>query len=124
VASTSRSRGEFVVKLIEYGVVTHSLHSLLSLVTIVVCFALTSGIPVYSTPGEPVALGKITALSILLLLGVALAEILWRLGRATQVKTKRKITSTTEHSNKVLVAILVLAVIATCYLLICFYRAY
>jgi len=118
-------RGEIITKLMEYGVLQHSLYRGLFTVGIAVYFVIASGIPVYSTVlREPGALGKVMLLVLLLLLSAVLAEISCRAELAAQAKTRRKRVSRSDFTARIYTLLIVLAVIVVSYVLISVYRVY
>ncbi len=118
-------RDEVITKLMEYGILQHSLYKGLFVVGIVIYFLVVAGIPVYTTVlRDPGVLGKMTLLALMLLLSAVLAEIVQHAVYTTQAKIKRKKTSQLELRSRILMILTVFAIIVMCYVLICIYRVY
>jgi len=122
-----KERVGLVARLVEYGLLVTVLHRGLLMVGSVLYFTVVSGILIYTIAvNEPLALGKITLLSLLLLLSTILAKLIPSPAHTFKlVETKKKRGSSIRESPLIVISLLIiLVIVALSYTVMCFFRVY
>lgn len=117
----------FVTRLMEYGLLITILHKGFLIVSGILYFTVVSGILTYTIViNEPMAIGKITLLSLLLILSIILTKLIpFRVHTLKSVETRRRKKPSTRESLTIVISLLVILVLLVLsYAMICFFRIY
>jgi hypothetical protein len=117
----------FVTRLMEYGLLITILHKGFLIVSGILYFTVVSGILTYTIViNEPMAIGKITLLSLLLILSIILTKLIpFRVHTLKSVETRRRKKPSTRESPTIVISLLVILVLLVLsYAMICFFRIY
>jgi uncharacterized membrane protein YidH (DUF202 family) len=117
----------FVTRLMEYGLLITILHKGFLIVSGILYFTVVSGILTYTIAiNEPMAIGKITLLSLLLILSIILTKLIpFRVHTLKSVETRRRKKPSTRESLTIVISLLVILVLLVLsYAMICFFRIY
>jgi hypothetical protein len=117
----------FVTRLMEYGLLITTLHKGFLIVSGILYFTVVSGILTYTIViNEPMAIGKITLLSLLLILSIILTKLIpFRVHTLKSVETRRRKKPSTRESLTIVISLLVILVLLVLsYAMICFFRIY
>jgi len=122
-----KEKAGFVTRLMEYGLLVTTLHKGFLIVSGILYFTVVSGILTYTIAiNEPMAIGKITLLSLLLILSIILTKLIpFRVHTLKSVETRRRKKPSTRESLTIVISLLVILVLLVLsYAMICFFRIY
>jgi hypothetical protein len=122
-----KEKAGFVTRLMEYGLLITTLHKGFLIVSGILYFTVVSGILTYTIAiNEPMAIGKITLLSLLLILSIILTKLIpFRVHTLKSVEARRRKKPSTRESLTIVISLLVILVLLVLsYAMICFFRIY